>query len=164
MYIIEQESKSDMHTPATHEYANAAVLHPDTGRPMTYRQLITHPDYQEIWNHSSANKFGRLAQGIGDRVEGTNTIQFVSKEEIPPERLKDVTYPRFVYEEKPYKTEVHRTRLTVGGDKINYPDDVGTPTSDLLLVKTHVNSVISTPNARYMTLDISNFYLNTPMN
>ena len=46
---------------------------------------------------------------------------------------------------------------------MNYPDDVGTPTADLLLVKTHVNSVILPPKARYMTLDISNFYLNTPM-
>jgi hypothetical protein len=40
---------------------------------------------------------------------------------------------------------------------------VGTPTAELLLVKTHLNSVISTPAARYMMMDISNFYLNTPM-
>lgn len=60
--------------------------------------------------------------------------------------------------------EVHPTCLTFGGDKVNYPDDVvGTPTADLLLVKTHLNSVISTGNARYMTLDIENFHLNTPM-
>ncbi len=53
--------------------------------------------------------------------------------------------------------------MAVGGDKVNYPDDVGTPTAELLLVKTHANSVISTPHARYMTLDLENFYLNTPM-
>ena len=51
----------------------------------------------------------------------------------------------------------------VGGDKVNYPDNVGTPTADLTLVKTHLNSVISTKNAKYMTLDVKNFYLNTPM-
>ena len=33
----------------------------------------------------------------------------------------------------------------------------------MLLVKTHLYSVVLTPNARYMTIDISNFYLNTPM-
>ena len=51
----------------------------------------------------------------------------------------------------------------MGGDKINYPGDCGTPTGDLTLVKIHLNSVISTKNARYMTVDIKNFYLNTPM-
>jgi len=54
-------------------------------------------------------------------------------------------------------------RLTVGGNKVHYPGDVGTPTADLTLVKMHLNSVISTPGARYMTLDDKNFYLNTPV-
>ena len=64
---------------------------------------------------------------------------------------------------KPNKAEVHRTRLTVGGYKVHYPGDVGTPTADLTLVKMHLNSIISTPGAQYMTLDVKNFYLNTPM-
>ncbi len=51
----------------------------------------------------------------------------------------------------------------MGGDKVHYPGDVGTPMADLTLVKLHVNSVISKPGARYMTLDEKNFYLNTPM-
>ncbi len=34
---------------------NAAVLHPETGRPMKYGQLITHPDFKVAWNRSSAN-------------------------------------------------------------------------------------------------------------
>ena len=41
--------------------------------------------------------------------------------------------------------------------------DNGTPTADLLTVKLHLNSVISTPGARFMGIDIKNFYLNTPM-
>ena len=53
--------------------------------------------------------------------------------------------------------------LRWGGDKVNYPDEVSTPTANLLLVKSHLNSVISTPSAKYLILDISNFYLNTPM-
>jgi hypothetical protein len=32
-----------------------------------------------------------------------------------------------------------------------------------VLIKTHLNSVISTKGARYITVDIKNFYLNTPM-
>ena len=47
------------------------------------------------------------------------------------------------------------------GNMINHPGDNSTPTADLLTVKVLVNSVISTPGAKFTTIDISNFYLNT---
>ena len=47
--------------------------------------------------------------------------------------------------------------------KISYIGEVGTPRAELLLIKIMLNSVISTPEARFMTIDISKFYLNTPM-
>jgi len=128
------------------EYANE-IFDEDSGKLLKYRQLITHPKYKEVWFHSSANKFGRLAQGVGGRIQGTNTIVFINKHQVPADRWKDITYAKFVCELKPNKAEVHRTRLTVGGDKVHYPGDVGTPTADLTLVKMHINSVISTPGA-----------------
>ncbi len=94
--------------------------------------------------HSSANELGRLAQGIGGCFQDTNTIFFVHKDQVPPNRWKDLTYAKFVCELKPNKAKVHCTRLVVGGDKVNYPGDVGTPTADLTLVKMHVNSAVST--------------------
>ena len=51
----------------------------------------------------------------------------------------------------------------MGGNLINYPGDCGTPTADLLTVKLMFNSIISTPNAKFMTIDIKDFYLMTPM-
>ena len=51
-----------------------AVFDEETGRMLNYRQLLTHPKYKEVWTTSSADKFGRLAQGVGGRIEGTNTI------------------------------------------------------------------------------------------
>ena len=54
-------------------------------------------------------------------------------------------------------------RLTAGGDRINYPEDVGTPTVDMTLVKIFFNSVISTKGAKCVMLDVKDFYLNTPM-
>ena len=77
--------------------------------------------------------------------------------------MKDVTYGQFVCNIRPEKEEQNRTRFVVGGDRINYPGDVGTPTADMLLAKILFNSVISTKNARFMTGDIKNFYLNTPL-
>jgi hypothetical protein len=52
------------------------------------------------------------------------------------------------------------TRATFGGTDINYPDDRGTPTADLLLIKILLNSVISTPRAKFANDDLSNFYYN----
>ena len=64
---------------------------------------------------------------------------------------------------RPEKEESNRTRFTVGGDRINYPGAVATPTAEMLVAKMLFNSVISTKGARFMTMDISNFYLNTPL-
>jgi hypothetical protein len=64
---------------------------------------------------------------------------------------------------RPHKTETHRTRLTVGGNLIHYPDDVSTLTADLTTAKINFNSVVSTPKAKFMTADIKDFYLNTEM-
>ncbi len=43
------------------------------------------------------------------------------------------------------------------------PVDCGTPTADLLTVKLLLNSVILTKGAKFMCLDIKDFYLNTPL-
>ncbi len=51
----------------------------------------------------------------------------------------------------------------MGGNLINYPGDCGTPTADLLTVKLLLNSVISTPNARFMTIKLKDFYFMTAM-
>ena len=122
----------------------------ETNTYLKYRQLMQHPKYKKVWSKSAANEFGRLANGLKDgRIKPTNTIRFIKKEEIPAERMKDVTYGSFSCDLKPNKEEVNRTRLTMGGDRINYPDDCGTPTADdMILFKILVNSIISTPNAK----------------
>ena len=51
----------------------------------------------------------------------------------------------------------------MGGNLINYPEDVGTNTATLLLIKIFLNSVISTPGARFMSIDLANFYLMSPL-
>ena len=39
----------------------------------------------------------------------------------------------------------------------------GLKTANLLTVKLLINSIISTAGAKFMTMDIKDFYLNTPM-
>ena len=61
------------------------------------------------------------------------------------------------------KTEKNCTCFTVGGDRINYPGEVATPTAEMLVAKMIFNSVISTKGGKFMTMDISNFYIMTPL-
>ena len=42
-----------------------AVLNKATGKMLNYRQLMRHPTYKKDWQLSSANEFGRLANGVG---------------------------------------------------------------------------------------------------
>ena len=141
-----------------------AVMDKDTGKMLNYRQLLRIPKYREVWSKSSANEFGRLANGVGGRIKNpTNTIRFIHERNVPKNRMKDVTYGQFVCTIRPEKAEQERTRFTVGGDRINYPGDVATPTAEMLVAKMLFNSVVSTKGAKFMTMDISNFYLMTPL-
>jgi hypothetical protein len=79
------------------------------------------PKHAKVWSESSANEFGQLAQGVGGRLTGTNTIFFIQKDHVPIDRRKDVTYVSFVCELKPNKEEKHCTQLIAEGDKINNP-------------------------------------------
>lgn len=140
-----------------------AVLNKETGEMMEYRHLMADPKLKSLWQAKYGKELGRLAQGLPGVVEGTNTIFFIHKNEIPKDRWRDVTYGRIVTAYRPEKSDPHRVRLTVGGDRINYTGDCGTPTADMLTTKIHLNSIISTKGARCMTIDIKDFYLNTPM-
>jgi hypothetical protein len=51
----------------------------------------------------------------------------------------------------------------MGGNLVNYPGNCRTPTANLLMVKLLLDSIISTPNAKCMTLDLKDFYQMMPM-
>ena len=95
--------------------------------------------------------------------ECTNTMSFIRRDQVPWDRVKDFTYGLITTLIRLEKEEIYRTRLVAGGDRVNYPGDAGTPTADLLTIKLLLNSIISTPGAKFMTMDIKDFYLNTPM-
>ena len=50
-----------------------------------------------------------------------------------------------------------------GDNRINYPSQVATPMAEMLVAKLLFNSVISTHGERFMTKDIANFYMMTPL-
>jgi hypothetical protein len=126
----------------------------DKGELLEYRHLIGNPKTKAAWAHSYGDEIGRLAQGMPGRNEGTNTIFFIRQDQVPRDRMKDTTYGLITCLVRPEKIdEPNRTRLVAGGDQVHYPGDAGTPTADLLTVKLLINSIISTPGARFMTRD-----------
>jgi hypothetical protein len=146
--------------PLTMPMANS-VINEDTGASLKYRHLIKDDSTFTVWNKAAANEFGRLAQGVEDRIEGSNIIFFIPRQAVPKGKI--ITYGRFVLDISPNKSEIHRVRLTVGGNLIQYTGDFSTLSADLTTSKCLWNSTISTEGARYMCLDVKNFHLGTPM-
>eukprot|EP00804_Cyclotella_cryptica_P017098 CCRYP_003348-RA/>CCRYP_003348-RA protein AED:0.29 eAED:0.29 QI:0/0/0/1/1/1/2/0/539 len=140
------------------------VLNDETGELMEYRHLVASPKYRDTWKNAYGKELGRLAQGLPSIFKGTDTIVFIQRTHVPQDRWKDVMYGRIVANFHPEKDDpYYPIRLTVGGNRINFPGDCGTPTADMITVKILLNSVISTVNAKFMTINIKDFYLNTPM-
>ena len=110
---------------------------------------------------AAANEIGRLVNGGGDITNGSQTIYFIPHCDKP--HNQQATYLHIVTKDKPYKKEKKRIRFTIGGDRIEYKGKLATTTSNLTTIKIHLNSVVSTPGAKYDTADISNFYLGTPL-
>ena len=130
---------------------------------MEYRHLVRSPKHRVPCTTSFSNELGKLAQGAGYRIKGTNTIYFIDYARIPKDRRSDITYGKIVVGYRPHKTEPNRTRLTVGGNLIHYPGDVSIPTTDTTTAKIVINSTISTPKAKYLVGDVKNLYLGTTM-
>ena len=93
--------------------------------------------------------------------KGTNKIRFRPRSVVPTD--KKVTYCLIVATLRPQNEEQHRIRLTVGGDKLDYFGDASTLTTDLTIRKLHLNSIISTPDAKFVTADIKHFYYNNDL-
>ena len=92
---------------------------------------------------------------------GTNTMIFHPKSTVPT--TTKVTYVRLVSEIRPHKSEIHRIRMTVGGNLLEYADHTSSPTVALLIYKILFNGIVSMQNAKFLGLDIKNFYLQTKL-
>ena len=137
----------------------STVRCPRTGSPLEFRHLLQ-SDMATTWKTLFANKLARLADGLPSRnINGTNTIQFIHPSSIP--NTKRITYGRIVVDIKPHKSRETSHQTHGWGDLLQCNDDTFTPTADLTTIKVLLNSTVSTPNAKFITCDIQNFYLNS---
>ena len=145
----------------TNDYLLNSVLNTTTGELEEYRHLIKGEKAQE-WLRGNSKEIARLCQGRKDGTyQGTNTIVFKHPRDIPPNTKP--TYLRVVAAYRPAKQDPYRIRWTVGGNRITYDGCKYTPNAELTTVKLLLNSIISTPNNKFMSLDLKDFYLNTPL-
>ena len=134
----------------------AAVLDDETGNLLEYRHLLKNPKHRDVWSKSFGTEIRRL-------ITTSQTIFAIKKSNIPNDRQGDITYGRICCNYRSEKKDPYRTLITMGGNLINYPGDCGTPTADILTLKTFFNSIISTLRLKFMTINIKDFYLMTPM-
>jgi hypothetical protein len=109
------------------------------------------------------NMDSSLAQGVSDPANLTDMFDFIFKLSVPLD--KKVTYGNFICDYRPLKSEKYRVRLTVGGDRLEYAKDAGSPAASLLETKLILNSTIldAHDNAKFLCADLKDFFLATPM-
>ena len=139
-----------------HGHAFAALNLTEDSRPLTLSTAKAGPEVAH-WIKAEEEEW--------DRLFNTGTAIPRNPNEQPPDRRKDTTYYNPQVKEKLNEAgqKTFRVRGTVGGDRIKYPGEVTARTAELESVKVLLNSVVSTPGAQWMTIDIKDYYLGTPM-
>ena len=70
---------------------------------------------------------------------------------------------KIVCDIRPNKAETHGTRITVGGNFLDYAGTLTTPTATITTAKCLFNSFVSTLEAKCVLADIKTFYLNNAL-
>jgi hypothetical protein len=119
-----------------------SVLDPTTSKFHEHCQLHCDPWYKTKLDTSYANELSRLCQGIRSglspstqQIMGTNPFFLIDYQDIPFHKGKEICHTMVVCEDCPEMDDLDRTRITIGGNRICYPGNVGTNTALLELIK-----------------------------
>jgi len=129
-----------------------ATVKENKARVLNFR-LAMHSDEHKEWQQANDEEF--------ERLHSTETIRVVPKTQIPKDRKVAYYNPQVKVKTNSEGVTTYRVRGTIGGDKVDYPGFVAANTADLKTIKLLINSTISTRGAKFMTLDIKDFYLGT---
>ena len=129
-------------------------LSPD-GSPLTYKNAKLGTDALH-WLLAESEEFTRLFT--------SKTLRPIHAQDQPIPRRADTTYynPKTKQKRDPSGNITYRIRGTAGGDRINYDGPTAAFTAAMPAIKLLIHSVIS-DNAHWMTIDIKDYYLNTPL-
>ena len=88
---------------------------------------------------------------------GNKNIFFIPKSKVPSGI--NITYSNPVWDYCPQKYDPYRIILTIGGDKLNYSSDSGSPDTTLLEAKILFKRVISTPGSQFICAGIKDYFI-----
>ena len=109
----------------------------------------------ESWGASS------MIEQKNTDAKGTNTVTFIHPISLPPG--KKAAYLHVCGNYCPQKADPFRIRWTVGRNLIEYEGETYTQNADITTAKLLFNSILSTTNAKFLGIDLKDFYLGTTM-
>ena len=143
---------TEMDSAYFHAYA-AIAKHMDPATPK-YSDVLLGPD-AALWRFEGDEEIRRL-------ISWSKTMLAIKHTEVPSHKKAAYYNPQCKIKVKEGVT-VRRVRGTIGGDKIEYEGNVTAHTSTIVQLNCLLNSVVSTPGAKFMTVDIADFYLQTDL-
>ena len=123
------------------------------GTPINYKKSHSGP-HAKYWARADGEEIERLF------VTGTIKPEFFR--DIPTDRVITYVNPICVEKTNDDGSIKFRTRLTIGGDRIDYPYDTAAVTAEMEAIKILLNCMIS-ENANWSTIDLTDFYLGTDL-
>ncbi len=145
----------------------APMIHLTTGEIISsYKHLMHDPATAEVWQTAFGKDFGGMAQG--DRKtgqKGTNSVFVMTHKEIDIAKAAGHkwTYAQVMVDHRPPKEDPNQIRIPVGGNLITYKGSTSTCIANLTTSKLLWNSVLGTKDAKYMCIDIKEFYLSAAL-
>ena len=122
----------------------------DKGKPLRYLKAIQ-TDEKDIWIAKHSDELDRL-------INRRKIMRFIKQSDKEIGRTESYWNPQLTKKIKNGLTEC-RVRGCVGGNVSDYDGPTTAYTASLPTVKLLLNAVISEPDAKFMTMDIGDFFL-----
>jgi hypothetical protein len=133
--------------------ATTAVDLDDQGRKLNMTSALNSKE-GHIWLAKHGEEIIRLFD--------SGTVELIHWNQIPADKRPAYYNPQVKTKIKDGQLQ-YRVRGTIGGNQIHYAGETAAHTASMQLIKILLNSVVSEKGAKFMTADIKDFYLGTPL-
>jgi hypothetical protein len=137
-------------------YAFGAANLDVTGKPLTFSRALAGPDALH-WEQAQLEEWQRLGP------EGSQCVHYARTSALPSGRKSSYLLPVVKEKRTALGARTFRVRNTFAGNLSDYSGETKADTGDIESFKILLNSTISDPQAKMACVDISDFYLNEPL-
>ena len=138
----------------TYGHCNSVAARHLGSDPHSMREAKAMPGLRDTWIAAEADEFRRL-------VTDTGCCQWIKPTDKPRERQASYYNPQPKIKGTA-EAPIYRVRGTYGGDRGDYCGETTALVAAMTAVKINLNAMVS-EDANWMTIDISDYYLGTPM-